>query len=74
MEKIKIEVTREEHRAIMDCVTITRRSIEDGMLMVPKRAHERFKKIGLKELWLKIYETDMAKKPITFVQHPQINT
>ena len=60
-----IDITKEELKIIMDCVTITSESISNRVVMVSNEAKERLEKIDLNDLWLKLY-IDATKTKLVF--------
>ena len=54
-EKITIEFDKEETEALMDCVAVTDKSRESGILMIPKVAEFRLNRVKLDDLWIKIF-------------------
>lgn len=67
MENMKIEFSKEEAEALMDCVAIVDRSKRVGVLMITKVAEFRLKQVSLNDLWIKIFGAHEKK----FMQIPQ---
>lgn len=67
MEKLTIELTREEAEALMDCIAIVDRSKRAGILIITKVAEFRLKQVSLNDLWIKIFGAHEKK----FMQIPQ---
>ena len=65
--KIRIELSKEEAEALMDCVAVTNKSKDCGVLMMPKVAEFRIEKVDLGDLWIRIFKAHERK----FMQIPQ---
>lgn len=64
-----IDFNREEAEALMDCVAITNKSRECGILTITNVAKFRLDQVDMGDLWIKIFEAHEKK----FMQIPQIN-
>ena len=53
---MKLDITKEELKIIMDCMIITDKHINDEVVMVPNEEKERLEKFNLNGLWVKLYE------------------
>ena len=65
-----IDFNREEAEALMECVAITNKSKESGILMMTEVAEFMINRVSLDDLWIKIFKAHEKK----FMQIPQTNT
>ena len=50
------KLIKKEIEALMDCVTVTKKSIKDKNLKIPGLAMARLKNVNLDDLWAKMFE------------------
>lgn len=65
--KIRIELSKEEAEALMECVAVTNKSKDCGILIMPKVAEFRLERVDLGDLWIRIFKAHERK----FMQIPQ---
>ena len=50
------KLIKKEIEALMDCVAVTKKSMKDKSLEIPRLAMARLKNVNLDNLWAKMFE------------------